>query len=174
MLNSFFRKFSQATVEDIIQLGVVDIDREESFVDFIPIGRSIYIDFGQEYIHLTVEDKMNEPTKLGLSYEHTISETLLVDYISHENDIYPAKESIAEIILTDTLLDNSIDYLCVYGGELVQGKCICDAFSIRLNCGQLLFFDPSFHYGINIGGTNQRENWILNHSLESNNELRIR
>ncbi len=50
---------------------------------------------------------------------------------------------------------------------------ICDALQMTLKNGQILFFDPTFVSGINVGGIEQYEFWRTNNVGKHVNNIEI-
>ena len=73
-----------------------------------------------------------------------------------------AKSSVDELILNDTMANgNDIDNIIFYNLE-GREELICDAVEIKLVNGQVIFLDPSYYFGINIGGKKQKQMWKIN------------
>ena len=79
-----------------------------------------------------------------------------------DEDMMRAKSSVSEIILSDTMANgNDIDNIIFYNLE-DQEELLCDAIEIKLVNGQVIFLDPSYYFGINIGGKEQKQMWKIN------------
>ena len=97
-----------------------------------------------------------------------ITDEISYDYEIDE-DMTRARSSVSEIILNDTMSEGNImEQIIFYNLDEQQNKdeLICDAIEITLVNGQTLFLDPSYYFGINIGGNRQKELWKLNYQGE--------
>lgn len=139
-------------IEDIYLTGFVDVENGEA--QFYYDLRFMYFEVDSKYIKF---ESINQFSKLSIE---------IVDSITYDSDIdedmIGAKSSISQIILNDTMaVGNSIDTIIFHNLE-EQEKLICDAIEILLANGQIIFLDPSFYFGINIGGEEQKRIWNLN------------
>ena len=114
----------------------------------------LFIEF-EEYI-LKLES-INQYSKLKIKF---VDEVMFDFDFEIEEDMIFAKNSVAELILIDTMVDNRIESLECYNMELRDEGFECDSFFIKLFSGQELFFDPTYIFGINIGGKKQKESWL--------------
>ena len=62
---------------------------------------------------------------------------------------------------------NDIDNIIFYNLE-GQEEIICDAVEMKLVNGQVIFLDPSYYFGINIGGKEQKQLWKINFKENEN------
>ncbi len=74
------------------------------------------------------------------------TQDILIDFNIEEDDS-PIKKSISEIVLDDTLMDNRIKKIDIYGdvNEYDSGV-ICGALGFHLKNGQFIFIDPTFYF----------------------------
>ena len=112
---------------------------------------------GKKYSKYIKFESINQFSKLQLK---------IVDFIEYDfeidEDMIRAKSSVGEIILNDTMANgNDIDTIIFYNLE-VQEELICDAVEIKLVNGQVIFLDPSYYFGINIGEKEQKQIWKIN------------
>ncbi|GAA0177167.1 hypothetical protein SH2C18_04430 [Clostridium sediminicola] len=141
------------TLEDIYLSGFVDI--EDGVAEFYPNMRYLYFSLGDVYIEFQSVEQFSK------------MKIIITDSVRHEfeidEDMIPSKASINEVILVDTLADNRIKEMLLYNiSSICDNDIICDAVQINLISGQKIFLDPTFYYGIGIGGTLQKEWWENN------------
>jgi len=153
MIDRFFDKVRGESIADIQQIGIVEI--EAGISEITTFHTHVFIIF--DSIKLKFES-INQYSKLLF---RTVEEIKFE--IEVEEEMIPVKSSIAEIVLNDTMGDNRVSSIDIYGLELNDDKnYICDAISLHLACGQELFFDPTYLFGINIGGQRQKNLWMEN------------
>lgn len=139
-------------IKDVYLTGFVDV--EDGVAQFYHDLRFIYFEINSKYIEF---ESINQFSKLRIK---------IVDSVAHnieiEEEMMKAESSVGEIILNDTMANgNDIDNIIFYNLE-EQEELICDAMEIKLVNGQLIFMDPSYYFGINIGGKEQKQMWELN------------
>ena len=146
------RMVKDNNIEDIYLTGFVDI--EDGIAQFYQDLRFIYFEINSKYIEF---ESINQFSKLKLKIVDSIQHNYEID-----EDMMRAKSSIGEIILNDTMANgNDIDNIIFYNLE-EKDELICDAVEIELVNGQVIFLDPSYYFGINIGGEEQKQIWKIN------------
>lgn len=139
-------------IEDIYLTGFVDV--EDGIAQFYHDLRFVYFEINSKYIEF---ESINQFSKLKLKIVDSIEHNFEID-----EDMIRAKSSVSEIILSDTMAKgNDIDNILFYNLE-EQDELICDAIEIELVNGQVIFLDPSYYFGINIGGKEQKQLWKIN------------
>ena len=139
-------------IEDIYLTGFVDV--EDGIAQFYHDLRFIYFEINSKYIEF---ESINQFSKLRIKIVDSVAHDFEID-----EDMMKAKSSVSEIILSDTMANgNDIDNIIFYNLE-EQEELICDAMEIKLVNGQVIFLDPSYYFGINIGGKEQKEIWKFN------------
>lgn len=152
MIEYFKQIVKENKIEDIYLTGFVDI--EDGIAQFYHDLRFIYFDVNSKYIEF---ESINQSSKLKIKIVDSIAHNFEID-----EDMMMAKSSVSEIILRDTMANgNDIDDITFYNLE-EQEELICDAMEIKLVNGQVIFLDPSFYFGINIGGNEQKQMWKCN------------
>ncbi len=151
-MESLRRIIKGKKIEDIYLTGFVDI--ENGIAQFFYDLRYMYFEINSKYIEF---ESINQFSKLRIKVVDSVQYSYEMD-----EDMMRAKTSISEIILNDTMangndINNIIFYNMVKGDEL-----ICDAVEIELVNGQVIFLDPSYYFGINIGGIEQKQIWEIN------------
>jgi hypothetical protein len=140
-------------LNDVILVGFVDIVNGEA--EFYPDLRFMYFKFTSGFIEF---ESIEQYSKLKLRITNAIQYNFEVD-----EDMIRGKSSISEIVLEDTMDSNNIiKDLVFYNLECKCNEIICDAMEIILLNGQTIFLDPSYYFGVNIGGMRQKERWESN------------
>lgn len=89
---------------------------------------------------------------------------LLVDTVSGsvdlDDDMVPAIASLREQLLDDADGSNLLLELRLWNLAEDEGDLRCAAAQLRLANGQHIFVDPTYHFGIRVGGTRQRDIWF--------------
>lgn len=160
MIEDLKRTLKDNNIEDIYLTGFVDI--ENGIAQFYHDLRFIYFELSSRYIEF---ESVNQYSKLRIKIVDSISYNYEID-----EDMIRGKSSVSEVILSDTMAKgNSIDNIVFYNLE-EQEELICDAIEINLVNGQVIFLDPSYYFGINIEGKEQKQKWKIN--LEENAKVR--
>ncbi|WP_129599961.1 hypothetical protein [Anaerophilus nitritogenes] len=160
MINTFKKVVRNNDIDNIYLTGFVDI--EDGIAQFYPDLRFIYFEINSKFIEF---ESINQYSKLRIKVVNSVNHNFEID-----EDMMKGKSSVSEIILTqDGAIGNCIDIIKFYNLEEKEEELICDAIEIKLKNEQVIFLDPSFYFGINIGGNEQKEIWKLN--LDNNVEI---
>lgn len=166
MIKKLIKLVKNNDIENIFLTGFVDI--EDGIAQFYPDLRFIYFEINSKFIEF---ESINQYSKLRIKLEDLVNHNFEID-----EDMMKGKSSVSEIILNqDGAIDNCIDNIKFYNLEEKEEELICDAIEIKLKNEQVIFLDPSFYFGINIGGCDQKKIWKEN--LKSNatiNETHIK
>lgn len=153
MINNFKNLAKNNNIEDVYLTGFVDI--EDGIAQFYPDLRFIYFEINSKFIEF---ESINQYSKLRIKVVSSVNHNFEID-----KDMTKGKASVSEIILTqDGAIGNCIDNIKFYNLEKKQEELICDAIEIKLKNEQVIFLDPSFYFGINIGGYEQKKIWQSN------------
>lgn len=152
MINELKKYIRNKTITDIYSVGF--IDDEDDICVFHKNLNYLYIEMDSQYIKL---QSINQYSALKFQ---------LVDCIDYDYEIdedwKKAKSSIANVVLNNSMsLGNIIRKIIFY--NLNEKDLSCDAAEFVLENGQILFFDPSYVFGINIGGIEQKKTWKDNY-----------
>lgn len=141
-------------IDDIYLVGFVDM--EGGMAQFCHDLRYVYIEIGEQYIEL---ESIEQFSKMRIRIVDSLQYHFEID-----EDMMKARSSISELVLNDTMsIGNKIQNVLFYN----LNDSICDALEICLENGQILFFDPTFYFGINIGGIEQRKTWEENRAIDN-------
>jgi hypothetical protein len=146
------RSLCDARLEDLLLQGFTD--EEKGGLRFYPMLGALFLKVEGRLIRMQSTEQYSA---VELSEVQTVAPTFEVD---------PGTQfcvsSADELLLLNPMGDNRIECVEVYGrrsaGEIDQ----FDAIGLRLYAGQYLFFDPSFLFGMKVGGERQRESWLRN------------
>ncbi len=137
-------------IEDIFVLGFVDNDSEVT--EFYQDMRYLYFMIENRYIEI---ECIEQSSKIKIMITDNIVHKFEID-----EDMKKAKTSMSEIIFVDILANNSVREFLLYNITMVTvDYIVCDAIQINLNSRQKIFLDPTFYYGIGVGGIEQKEWW---------------
>lgn len=160
MINKLKKLVKNNDIEDIYLTGFVDI--EDGIAQFYPDLRFIYFEINSKFIEF---ESINQYSKLRIKLEELVNHKFEID-----EDMMKGKSSVSEIILNqDGAIGNCIDIIKFYNLEEKEEELICDAIEMKLKNEQVIFLDPSFYFGINIGGCEKKEIWKEN--LNSNAKI---
>lgn len=79
-----------------------------------------------------------------------------------DEDFRPSLSSLRELVLIDPVAENQVDAFVLWGAEFEGESVSCNAAQLNLANGQVLFIDPTYHFGIRLGGPEQRDCWYRN------------
>ncbi|NFO86380.1 hypothetical protein FDC58_10240 [Clostridium botulinum] len=150
MIENLKKVVNNNDIEDIYLTGFIDI--EDGIAEFYPDLRFIYFEINSKFIEF---QSINQYSKLRIKIVNLVNHNFEID-----EDMMKVKSSVSKIILTqDGAIGNCIDTIKFYNLEEKKEELICDAIEITLENKQVIFLDPSFYFGINIGGTEKKEVW---------------
>lgn len=153
MIEYFKRVVKNKSIEDFYLTGFVDI--EEGVAQFYHDLRFMYFEVNSKYIEF---ESINQFSKLRIKIVDSIAHNFEID-----EDMIKGKSSISEIVLRDTMAHgNDINNITFYNLEEQEDELICNDMEIKLVNGQVIFLDPSYYFGINIGGDEQKQIWKFN------------
>ena len=154
MLEKLTDLFKNEAIQDIYLLGFVDIENRKA--NFSPDMRCYYFEFGDQYIEL---ESIEQYSKLSVRIVDSVHYKFEID-----EDMFPCTTSVNQLILMDSMsAKNIVNRFVIYGLECdTADQIVCHSLQLNLENGQELFIDPSFYYGINIGGAEQRRFWKEN------------
>ena len=152
MISNLLCSIKDSTIKDIIAVGAVDI--EDGIAEFLRDLRFLYIEFEKTYIKL---ESVMQYSLLKIELQKDIDFNYDVD-----EDMYKAKESLSEIVLDNSLwVGNEVTVVALYDYDKTTETCA--SMELQLANGQKLFFDPSYYYGIKVGGIEQYNRWAENY-----------
>jgi len=146
------RGLCDARLEDLLLQGFVG--EEDGGLRFRPMLGAMFLKVDGRLIKL---ESTEQYSALEISEVPAVAASFEVD-----PDTRFCVSSAAELILLNSMGDNRIECVETYGRRKSGAVDQFDAVGLRLYAGQYLFFDPSFLFGIKVGGERQREYWLRN------------
>lgn len=135
-------------IEDIVICGFVDI--ENGVAEFCNQLYCVFIEVDGRYIKLEAVDQ-NPRLQVSITDKLDYSDEL-------DEDMFRAYYHANELILcSNSEYGNDIKRISFYIYNEIT--CECDAIEFEVGNGQVIFFDPSYYYGFNIGGEFQKKVW---------------
>jgi hypothetical protein len=139
-----------STLDDIQLVGFVDGD--ETPCTFYAQLRLLYLEVGGDIWELRcVEDtgtmRMRQASNVSGDPDQ-------------DGDLRPATMSVRELILDDPDGSNRIEAVRLWNPTFGVVSADCWAAQFDLENGQVLFIDPSYHFGIRLGRSEQRDRWL--------------
>lgn len=150
-MEKLLKKIIGTQFEDVISIGFND--EENGIIQYVIDMHKVYLDF--ENIRLSFEC-INNYSKLlikgegEIQFDYTIDEDMKYGFSKLHNVIFSQGEAV-DVFLEKIYLYNVKKSFTEY--------IVCDAIKILLSTGQILFFDPSYYFGINIGDEKIEKIW---------------
>ncbi|MFC1641666.1 hypothetical protein ACFL5O_03105 [Myxococcota bacterium] len=152
MTPAILSELAATTLDDIHVVGFVDDD--ESPCRFHGQFRVMYLDLGGQLLELRcIEDTGR--IRMALAREFSKPPDL-------DDDLQPCVMSIRELVLVDPDGENRMVALRLWGALFDNESVTCSAAQLELENGQVVFADPSYHFGIRLGGPEQKATWFQN------------
>jgi len=143
-------ELARTALSDIHVAGFVD--RDESPLRFYGQFRLMYLELGGQLLELRcVEDTGTMSLALARAYANAPD---------LDEDMQSCVMSIRQFVLTDPDGPNDISYLRIWGAVFGDSSMACSAAELKLRNGQVVFVDPSYHFGIRLGGEEQKARWL--------------
>ncbi len=145
-------QLAATSLDDVFVAGF--LDDEESPPRFHGQFRLMYLELGNRLVELRcVEDTgtVKLTSVSGFSNAHDL-----------DDDARPCVMSLRALVLDDPDANNEIEELKLFGATFNAHDVTCSAAEFVLKNGQVLFLDPSYHFGIRFGGGEQRDLWCKN------------
>ncbi len=140
--NNLFDDMFMEELEDIISTGFYDTLEEG--IEYIADMNILYLEFKYFLIRL---ESIENFSRLSIKREEKIRQEFIDD-----EDMKFAFARLHNIVFRMGEMDTvRIEKICLYNLNTNDSEIICDAMKICLSSGQVLFFDPTYYFGINIG-----------------------
>ena len=161
MFHVLLKEMKEKGIDDIFSVGF--IDKENGIYQFYPIYDSLFIQVLSYYIKLT-----NDPITLRF----VIGIVDRIDFqFEIEDDMFYSISSIEDQVLDDIwAAGNNIKEINLF--DFDENNYTCLAIEVTLFNGQKIFFDPSYEFGIKIGGDRLKQLWIDNTSDSSDKKVK--
>jgi len=147
-------------IDDIRVPGFIDVSEKPA--RFYPLFRAIYFECQGTLIRFGA---------IGDSGRMLVAqaETITVD-VELDEEMLPACSSLREMVLRDPDGPNKVAAVHLWDGRDTTGGLECAAVRFDIMNGQQIFLDPSYYFGIRLGGSEQQSIWsenLLNSELRS-------
>lgn len=141
-----------AAVTDVMVAGF--IDRAETPLRFRPVLQNIYVTCREVILEMGV---VRTTGAMQLSLSHGINFKLEL-----EDGMLPVSMSLRELVLADPDGANELVAIHLWSPKEDSAGLRCLAARIDLANGQEIFVDPTYHFGIRLGGREQQATWTEN------------
>jgi hypothetical protein len=137
------------SVSDILITGFVGQDVTP--VRFSPVLRSVYFECGLLLLKMAAVESTGT---MQLSLVESVC-------LETENDegMLMAVTSLGEQRLRDPDGENQLSALRLWSASELDGNLCCAAARLDLTNGQKIFVDPTYHWGLRLGGVEQEQIW---------------
>lgn len=136
---------------DFFQVGLILSNENE--IELITNNYIFFLEFNERYIKIEYrEGRVCVSNTDNIVYENIPDIEGLPSY----------KNSIIKFIVTDDDVCNQVERIVTFNEQDCLEGILCDSLLLEMNNNQIIFFDPSYHWGINIGGYLQLKNWYNN------------
>jgi len=154
MLDELLKISNISKIEDIYVFGYSDNDN--GILKFNSDLRLIYFVMDSFYIRF---ESIENYSRLEVSIQKKLAYPFEYEL---ESELTMTISSLKDLLLLDSMSNsNKISKLTFFNPD--DDNClICDALEITLMNNQLIFFDPSYYFGISVGGLEQKKCWTKN------------
>ena len=140
------------SLDDILLPGF--IDQEAAPVRLRAMLQTVYLECGSSLVELAA---IGTTGTMRVSLSERIRHTFEL-----EEGMIAAVTSIRQQILNDADGSNEVGAIRLWGVNDRNGDLHCAAMLIELANEQQIFVDPTYHFGIRLGGSEQRTSWLEN------------
>jgi len=151
MLTNLEARLRGKALTDVVLTGFVDHD--DAPAQFHSVLHFLYFE---------LDALLLEMATLGDSGRMQLHFVDAPRFVASEEDMIPAITSIRQQVIRDTESDNRLAKLQLWDVSDAQDELTCAAARLELANGQKIFVDPSYHFGIVLGGSEQQEIWEQN------------
>lgn len=140
-----------AGIDDVLVAGFVDTS--ERPLRFYALYRAVFVECGGVLLRFGV---------LGDTGRMQITRTDVLSCGDLDEDLEPASTSLRQVVLDDPDGANQLRSLHLWDLADSSDGIECSAARIDLANGQKVFLDPTYHFGIRLGGAWQQTVWVEN------------
>ena len=133
-----------AGIDDVLVAGFTEVS--EKPLRFHHLFWAVFFEFGGELLKFAA---------IGDSGRMSIERTERVWYDSLDDDLEPASASIRQIVLDNSDGTGRLASAQLWDFQMSQTGIECAAVRFELANGQIVFLDPTYHFGIRVGGASQ-------------------
>jgi hypothetical protein len=149
-------------LNDIYFAGFVD--PSERPLRFYALYRAVFVECGSVLLKFEV---VADTGRMRVTRaEHVSCQNL-------DDDLEPAATSVRQVILDDPDGGNHLRRLLLWGVNDHAVGIECSAARFDLMNGQQIFVDPTYHFGIRLGGAQQQTVWMDNSLQREERPLEI-
>jgi len=130
------------------------LDQDETPVRFCALRTTLYIESGDSLIELRA---VGTTGTMALTWASSVGTSSDLD-----EDMLAAATSIRQQILNDADGRNELSAIRLWNMDVRDGELVCGAMQLDLANGQQIFIDPTYHFGMRVGGSEQRAIWLEN------------
>jgi len=141
-----------STLDDILQAGF--IDQGHAPPQFRALRTAVYLEFSSTTVEFQAVDSTGT---MAIACVQSVQASAELD-----DDMLPATASRRDDVLDDSAGSNEVTSLRLWGVVEEHGLIRCGAAQIELANGQVVFLDPTYHFGIRVGGEAQKALWLRN------------
>jgi hypothetical protein len=139
-------------LKDIIVTGFIQSD--ERPVRFHALWRAIFFECDGIVLKITT---IGDSGRMRLALVHSVCYEAELD-----DDMLPASSSLRLQVLRDPDGSNALSAIHIWNMDESSDEIKCAAARVDLLNGQRIFVDPSYYFGIRLGGHEQEEVWREN------------
>lgn len=126
-------------------------------------GAGLHYSPERDRLYLLIDDATVELT--GLRQGEAVR-VVLVDAIgppdAQDPDARPAQEDVTDWVLGHDYDGDRVTALTLYAPWVEAGALCCEALRLTLARGRVIFVDPTYYWGLCLGGAEQRAIWLDN------------
>lgn len=141
-----------SALNDVLLIGFVD--QSVLPLRFHTMLQTIYFDFGSILLELQAVDTTGT---MRVSFVSAVRHNFEL-----EEGMVAAVTSVREQVLRDADGPNLLASVQLWRVNTVDGELRCSAAQFELANGQHIFVDPTYHFGIRMGGEEQKQLWQAN------------
>jgi hypothetical protein len=149
-------------IDDVLVAGFVDTS--ERPLRFYALYRAVFLELGGELLKFSV---------LGDTGRMQISRTNDLSFGDLDEDLERASTSLRQVVLDDPDGSNRLQRLHLWSLGNGPDGIECSAARIDLANGQKIFLDPTYHFGIRLGGASQQTVWMENSPQQDHSHLEM-
>lgn len=163
-MNELIREYIlDSNIDDVILTGFV-IEGDESG-EFIPDLGLLFFRAGGRLLSC---ESVRQFSALRLTFPDELF------YNKVDDDVRYGKISVRNMIgIVDHSVNNIVREIRIFNSEDNNSEIICGALLFKFKDGRKLFLDPSWHFGIRIGGSEAYEEWLINKYSAGGERLNI-
>ena len=157
-LTELERALRGAALGDVLVGGF--IERDERTARFYPQFSAVYFEVSGRLVEFRTVETTG---RMRIAFVDSVQ-------VEGLDDELPAETSLSELMLDNSTGATPLVTLTLWGAE---DGVECHAAEFELANGQRLFVDPTYHFGIRLGGAVQKRVWFENWPSSNTQEVRV-